>query len=80
MAGKTVYLQQTYSCAEFVIRGVYVCYAGWYNDKSSELFPVKRIEIAPEVVKVSGADKLLSRIKELHKEGDWQLALNLVDF
>jgi len=74
------YLTQAYGCVEFVIRGVYMRYAGWYNGNPSELFPAKRTAIAAEVVDVSGADKLLEKIRKLYQEGNYQLGLNLMDF
>ena len=74
------YLNQAYGCAEFTIRGVYNRYAGWYNGNPSELFPAKRTAIASEVVRASGANNLLTRIRKLHQEGNRQLGLNLMDF
>lgn len=74
------YLMQAYGCVDFVIRGTYNRYAGWYSGNPAELFPAKRSEIASEIVEVSGGNKLLEKIKKLNQEGDYQLGLNLVDY
>jgi len=74
------YLAQVYGCVEFVVRGVYCRYAGWYSGNPSELFPAKRSEIAAEVVDVCGTDALLEKIRKLHAQGNYQLGLNLMDF
>jgi len=57
-AGKP-YLHEIYGCLNFVIHGIYNRYGGWYNGHPADLFPSKRSEIAAEVLKVSGADKLM---------------------
>ena len=74
------YLMQVYGCVEFVVRGTYQRYAGWYSGNPAELFPANRADIATEIVEVSGGEKLLERVRKLNREGNYQLGLNLVDY
>jgi glyoxylase-like metal-dependent hydrolase (beta-lactamase superfamily II) len=79
LAGKP-WLQPLYGHPTFVIHGVYRRYAGWYNGNPSELFPAKSGEIAAEVVKLAGVDKLIHEAKILKEAGKIQLSLNVIDF
>lgn len=79
LAGKP-WLQPLYGHPTFVIQGVYRRYAGWYNGNPSELFPAKSGEIAAEVVKLAGVDKLIHEAKILKEAGKIQLSLNVIDF
>ena len=74
------WLQPTYGHPTFVIHGVHRRYAGWYNGNPSELFPAKSAEIAAEVVKLAGADKILQEAQRLKADGNIQLSLNVIDF
>jgi len=74
------WLQPLYGHPTFVIHGIYRRYAGWYNGNPSELFPAKSDEIAAEVVKLTGADKLMQEAKSLKDVGKIQLSLNIIDF
>jgi alkyl sulfatase BDS1-like metallo-beta-lactamase superfamily hydrolase len=74
------WLEPRYGHPAFIIHGVHRRYAGWYNGNPSELFPAKSSEIAAEVTKLSGIEPLFQRTRQLHKEGNIQLALHLVDF
>ena len=79
LAGKP-WLQPLYGHPTFVIHGVYRRYAGWYNGNPSELFPAKSDEIATEIVRLAGADKLIHEAKILKEAGKIQLSLNIIDF
>lgn len=74
------YLAPIYGCPTYVIHGIQRRYAGWFNGNASELFPSRRADTAAEVVKLTGAGKLLARARELQNAGDPQQALHLVDF
>jgi len=74
------WLQPIYGHPTFVIHGVHRRYAGWYNGNPSELFPARSAEIAAEVVKLGGADKILQEAQRLKKDGNIQLSLNVIDF
>ncbi len=73
-------LQPLYGHPTFVIHGVHRRYAGWYNGNPAELFPAKSTEIAAEVVKLAGVDKLVQEAKRLKENGKVQLSLNVIDF
>ncbi len=73
------WLAPTYGHPTFIIHGVHRRYAGWYDGNPSELFPVRRSEIAAEMVKLVGIERLLERASRLQQEGRIQLALHLVD-
>ncbi|MDP2919898.1 MAG: alkyl sulfatase dimerization domain-containing protein [Dehalococcoidia bacterium] len=77
---KHPYLPPIYGCPTYIIHGIHRRYAGWFNGNPGELFPAKRRDIAAEVVKLSNADSILKRAKELQKQGNVQLALHLADF
>jgi alkyl sulfatase BDS1-like metallo-beta-lactamase superfamily hydrolase len=55
-------------------------YAGWYNGNPSELFPARSAEIAAEVVKLAGGDRILQEAQRLKADGKIQLSLNVIDF
>ena len=74
------YLAPIYGCPTFIIHGIQRRYAGWFSGNPTNLFPSKSAEIATEVVRVGGAEKLLERSRELRKQGKVQLALHLADF
>jgi len=74
------WLQPVYGHPTFVIHGVQRRYAGWYNGNPAELFPAKSTEIADEVVKLAGADKLMQEARRLRDDGNIQLSLNIIDF
>ncbi len=74
------WLQPTYGHPTFVIHGVHRRYAGWYNGNPSELFPASSAEIAAEVVKLAGGDKILQEAHRLKADGKIQLSLNVIDF
>ena len=74
------WLQPIYGHHTFVIHGVHRRYAGWYNGNPSELFPAKSAEIAAEVVKLAGANKILQEAQRLKANGNIQLSLNVIEF
>lgn len=74
------WLRPNYGHPTFIVHGVYRRYAGWFNGNFGELFPSKSADIAAEVARLAGSDRLLERAQELRQSGDIQLALHLVDF
>jgi len=66
---KKPWLQPLYGHPTFVIHGVHRRYAGWYNGNPAELFPARSTEIAAEVVKLAGVDKLVQEAKSLKADG-----------
>jgi alkyl sulfatase BDS1-like metallo-beta-lactamase superfamily hydrolase len=77
------WLQPVYGHPTFIIHGVHRRYAGWYNGNPSELFPSTSADIAARVVKLVGANRLLSEAKTAKDAGgldNIQISLHLVDF
>ena len=74
------FLAGTYGHPTFVVHDVYRRYTGWYDGNPSELFPSRSSDIGAEVVRFASPEQLVSRAKELQKEGKTQLALHVVDF
>jgi len=77
---KKPWLQQVYGCATFIIHGVLRQYAGWYNGNPSDLFPARSQDIAREMVHISGSDNIIEHARNIYREGNIQLALNVLDF
>ena len=77
---KKPWLQSLYGHPTFIVHGVHRRYAGWYNGNPAELFPAGSTEIAAEVVKLVGVDKLVQEARRLKEEGKVQLSLNIIDF
>jgi len=77
---KKPWLQPLYGHPTFIVHGVHRRYAGWYNGNPAELFPAGSTEIAAEVVKLVGVDKLVQEARRLKEEGEVQLSLNIIDF
>ena len=74
------WLEPRYGHPTFIIHGIHRRYAGWYDGNPADLFPSKKSEIAAEVVRLCGVEKLSERARELKGEGKIQPALHLVDF
>ncbi len=74
------YMSQAYGCLDFVIRGIYNRYGGWYSGQAAEMFPSKRSDIAAAVVRLSGVEKILAEAGSVLDSGNPQLALHLIDF
>jgi len=74
------WLAPNYGCPTYIIHGIHRRYAGWYNGNPSELFPSKSSEIAAEVVRLNGVERLIECARKLQQEGNTQLALHLADF
>lgn len=77
---KKPWLQPLYGHPTFIIHGVHRRYAGWYNGNPSELFPARSGEIATEIVKLAGVDRLVQEANSLKEAGKIQLSLNIIDF
>ena len=74
------WLVGAYGHPTFVIHDVYRRYTGWYDGNPSELFPSHSSTIAAEVTRLTGAEHLIERARELQQKGNIQLALHLLDF
>jgi alkyl sulfatase BDS1-like metallo-beta-lactamase superfamily hydrolase len=75
------YLRPLYDEPEFVVRGVWRQFGGWWDGAASRLKPARDAEVGAEVAHLAGgADVLVRRARELAVAGDLRLACHLADF
>ncbi|SET06856.1 alkyl sulfatase dimerization domain-containing protein [Paenibacillus sp. NFR01] len=74
------YLRQVYGTREFVIRGIYRRYTGWYDGNPTHLAPSPEAQVRTAVLDLIGDEaKVLAKAEHLQAEGQHQLALHIVD-
>lgn len=73
-------LAPIYGCPYYIVRATYRRYGGWYDGNPSHLKASRSSEIAAEVVKLTGENRLMERVAELNQSGQYQLALHLLDY
>jgi alkyl sulfatase BDS1-like metallo-beta-lactamase superfamily hydrolase len=75
------YLVASYDEPEFVVRGIWHLYAGWFDGNPAHLKPARDHELAVEIAALAGgADKLAERAAALADSGQTREALQLVEF
>ena len=75
------YLSPKYDDPEFVVRGIWHLYAGWFDGNPAHLKPAPSAELAGEIAALSGgAGVLASRAKTLAEAGNTRLAAHLIEF
>ena len=75
------YLIPKYDDPEFLVRGIYHLYAGWFDGNPAHLKPARHSDLAAELARLAGgADKMAERAAELSKEGQTRLAAHLAEF
>ena len=75
------YLRPMYDEPEFVVRGVWRQFGGWWDGAPSRLKPAPDATIGAEIARLSGgADVLIRRALEAAQSGDLRLACHLADF
>lgn len=75
------YLRPLYDEPEFVVRGVWRQFGGWWDGAASRLKPARDAELGAELARLSGgADVLVRRAHDLAVAGDLRLACHLADF
>jgi alkyl sulfatase BDS1-like metallo-beta-lactamase superfamily hydrolase len=75
------YLIPKYDDPEFLVRGIYHLYAGWFDGNPVHLKPAKTAELASELALLAGgADKLAIRAAALSEGGQTRLAAHLAEF
>lgn len=75
------YLQAKYDDPEFVVRGIWHLYAGWFDGNPANLKPAKASELAIEVVQLAGGvDSITGRVETLVEQGKIRLATHLIEF
>ena len=74
------YLLPKYDNPEFIVRGIYHLYAGWFDGDPARLKPARHAEIAAELASLAGgAQQLMARAAALSKDGKARLALHLAE-
>jgi len=74
------FLTPIYGTREFVIRGIYRRYTGWYNGNPTHLAPAPSDDVRREIVALIGdARAVIDRANELRANGQVQLSLHLID-
>jgi len=75
------YLRPLYDEPEFVVRGIWRLYGGWWDGAASRLKPAPDSLLGAEIASLAGgADVLIARAKGLAEDGDMRLACHLADF
>lgn len=75
------YLLAKYDDPEFVVRGIWHLYAGWYDANPAHLKPAPNAELAREIAALAGgADRLAQRADALATAGQIRLAAHLIEF
>jgi alkyl sulfatase BDS1-like metallo-beta-lactamase superfamily hydrolase len=74
------YLLPKYDDPEFVVRGIWHLYAGWFDGNPAHLKPAPASELAVELASLAGgAEKLAERATLLAKGGRTRLAAHLAE-
>ena len=75
------YMRPLYDEPEFVVRGIWRMYGGWWDGAASRLKPSPDAVLGAEIASLAGgADVLMARAKGLAEDGDMRLACHLADF
>ncbi|WP_439497937.1 alkyl sulfatase dimerization domain-containing protein [Bosea sp. (in: a-proteobacteria)] len=75
------YLLPKYDDPEFLVRGIYHLYGGWFDGNPAHLKPARTAELAAELAQLAGgADKLAERAATLAAAGQTRLAAHLIEF
>lgn len=74
------YLRPFYDEPEFVVRGIWRQFGGWWDGAASRLKPSPDAHLAATVAELAGgADVLLHRAQQAIADGDVRLACHLAD-
>ena len=75
------YLRPLYDEPEFVVRGVWRQFGGWWDGAASRLKPAPDAEVGAAVAELAGGTSaLLARARAESEAGNLRLACHLVDF
>jgi alkyl sulfatase BDS1-like metallo-beta-lactamase superfamily hydrolase len=75
------YLRPLYDEPEFVVRGIWRQFGGWWDGAPSRLKPATDESLGLELATLAGgAEVLMARAKDLAASGDLRLACHLADF
>jgi alkyl sulfatase BDS1-like metallo-beta-lactamase superfamily hydrolase len=74
------YLRPLYDEPEFVVRGIWRRFGGWWDGAPSRLKPSPDAQLATELATLAGgADRLAARAAEAAGSGDFRIASHLAD-
>ena len=74
------YLRPLYDEPEFVVRGIWRQFGGWWDGAPSRLKPAPDAQLAAELATLAGgADRLAARAAEAAEAGDFRIASHLAD-
>lgn len=76
---KLPYLQEYYGTVEWAVKSIYNGYVGWFDGNATNLLPVSQKEYHQTLLELIGQEQLLEKIQNLMKEGNYQLALQLLE-
>lgn len=75
------YLRPVYDHPQFLVRGVWRRYGGWYDGEPDNLLPAPRHSQAQEWTALAGGvGPVLARAQELARSGDLRMACHLVEY
>lgn len=75
------YLRPMYDEPEFVVRGIWRQFGGWWDGAPSRLKPARDEAVGTEIATLAGgAEVLMRRAEDLAASGDMRLACHLADF
>jgi alkyl sulfatase BDS1-like metallo-beta-lactamase superfamily hydrolase len=75
------YLLPKYDDPEFVVRGIWHLYAGWFGGNPAQLKPAPDAVLAREIARLAGgAHALAERAAALAASGELRLAAHLIEF
>jgi alkyl sulfatase BDS1-like metallo-beta-lactamase superfamily hydrolase len=72
-------LGEFYGTVQWAVRSVYTGYVGWFDGSPSKLLPLSDREYNSELLSLIGEEKLEAKIDECLTNGNFQLALQLLD-
>ena len=75
------YLVPKYDDPEFVVRGIWHLYAGWFTGDAAQLKPAPVAELAREIARLAGgAGVLAARAEALARTGQVRVAVQLAEY
>jgi alkyl sulfatase BDS1-like metallo-beta-lactamase superfamily hydrolase len=75
------FMRPLYDEPEFVVRGIWRQFGGWWDGAASRLKPAPDAHLAREIASLAGgAEVLVRRAQQAASEGDLRLAGHLMDF
>ena len=73
------YLGEFYGTVEWSVKSIYCGYVGWFDGNAAGLMPVSDSKYQTVIRELIGDEKLKEKIKEYMNEGQFQIALQLLE-